>query len=434
MCASSILAGGTTPMATHPMPDIDTLSDGQLPAAVKPELLAPAGNFEKLEIAIHYGADAVYLAGKDFSLRNYSGNFTDEQLSRAVALAHDSNVRVYVACNIYSRNDEHAGISHFLETIGNIGADAVIVSDPGIILLAQKIIPHVDIHLSTQANTTNCNSAIFWQSLGVKRVNLARELSLEEVAYIARHTEIETEIFVHGAMCISYSGRCLLSTFLTRRDSNRGLCSHPCRWRYALMEELRPNQFYPVTEDARGTYVFNSKDLCMIDHLPELIQCGATSFKIEGRMKGIHYLAAVVKTYRDAIDSYMTDPKGYTTNPRWRQDLSQVYHREYSTGFFFGQPDAVAPNYQDVHQGQIHRFIGKILEPMDDHCHLVEIRNKLCRTDQVEILSPGVPVIRSPVKALYLPDGSAIEQVQPNTRAILKLAQRFSVHDIVCRI
>ena len=421
-------------MATHLMPDTDTSSDGRLWAPVKPELLEPAGNYEKLEIAIHYGADAVYLAGKDFSLRNYSGNFTDEQLSRAVTLAHDANVKVYVACNIYSRNDEHAGISNFLETIGNIGADAVIVSDPGIILLARKIIPHVDIHLSTQANTTNRNSAIFWHSLGIKRVNLARELSLEEVAYISMHTDIETEIFVHGAMCISYSGRCLLSTFLTSRDSNRGLCSHPCRWRYALMEELRPNQFYPVAEDARGTYVFNSKDLCMIEHLPELIQCGATSFKIEGRMKGIHYLAAVVKTYRDAIDTYMADPKGYSMNSRWRQDLSQVYHREYSTGFFFGRPDAVAPNYQDVHQGQIHRFIGKILEPLDDHCHLVEIRNKLCRTDQVEILSPGVPVMKSPVLDLSLPDGSAIEQAQPNTRAILKLGQRFAVHDIVCRI
>jgi U32 family peptidase len=434
MCASSILAGGTTSMATHFMPDTDTRSDRRLPAAVKPELLAPAGNFEKLEIAIHYGADAVYLAGKDFSLRNYSGNFTDEQLSRAVELAHDARVKVYVACNIYSRNGEHAGISSFLETIGNIGADAVILSDPGVILLAQKIIPHVDIHLSTQANTTNCNSAIFWQSLGIKRVNLARELSLEEVTYISKHTDIETEIFVHGAMCISYSGRCLLSTFLTGRDSNRGLCSHPCRWRYALMEELRPNQFYPVTEDARGTYVFNSKDLCMIDHLPELIHCGATSLKIEGRMKGIHYLAAVVKTYRDAIDTYMADPKGYSMNPRWRQDLSQVYHREYSTGFFFGRPDAVEPNYQDVHHGQIHRFIGKILELLDDHCHLVEIRNKLCRTDQVEILSPGVPVMRSPVLDVYLPDGRAIEQAQPNTRAILKLAKRFAVHDIVCRI
>jgi U32 family peptidase len=421
-------------MTTHFMPDTDTLAEARLSPPAKPELLAPAGNVEKLEIAIHYGADAVYLAGKDFSLRNYSGNFTDEQLSRAVALAHDANVKVYVACNIYSRNDEHAGISNFLETIGNIGADAVIVSDPGIILLAQKIIPHVDIHLSTQANTTNCNSAIFWQSLGVQRVNLARELSLEEVAYISRHTDIETEIFIHGAMCISYSGRCLLSTFLTGRDSNRGLCSHPCRWRYALMEELRPNQFYPVTEDARGTYLFNARDLCMIDHLPELIQCGATSLKIEGRMKGIHYLAAVVKTYRDAIDTYMADPKGYSMNPRWRQALSQVYHRDYSTGFFFGQPDAIAPNYQDVHQGQIHRFIGKILESMDNHCHLVEIRNKVCRTDQVEILSPGIPVMRSPVLDLSLPDGSAIEQAQPNTRAILRLAHRFAVHDIVCRI
>ncbi len=399
----------------------------------KPELLAPAGNVEKLEIAIHYGADAVYLAGTDFSLRNYSGNFTDEQLARAVSLAHAHHVKVYVACNIYSRNDEQKRIGHFLDTIGHTGADAVIVSDPGIIRLAQQIIPHIPIHLSTQANTTNINSAVFWRSSGIKRVNLARELSLQEVADICHHADIETEIFIHGAMCISYSGRCLLSTFLTHRDSNRGLCSHPCRWRYALMEELRPDEFFPVTEDPRGTYIFNSKDLCMIRHLPELIQTGVTSFKIEGRMKGIHYLATVVKTYRDAIDAYAADPQAYTFNPRWEEELSQVYHREYGTGFYFGEPEEIAPNYQDLHQGQIHRFIGKILKCHDHNCHLVEIRNKLCRTDPVAVLSPGVPVRNTVIQGLYDEHGTAIDRAQPNTRAILELVQRFSIHDIVCK-
>ena len=421
-------------MATFNMPEIDTPPAGSDTAFIKPELLAPAGNFEKLETAIHYGADAVYLAGKDFSLRNYSGNFTDDQLGRAVTLAHARNVKVYVACNIYPRNDEHDGIRNFLETIATTGADAVIVSDPGIVLLAQKTIPHVDIHLSTQANTTSRDSALFWQIQGVKRINLARELSLAEVAHISGNTDIETEIFVHGAMCISYSGRCLLSTFLSDRDSNRGLCSHPCRWRYAVMEELRPNQFYPVTEDPRGTYVFNSRDLCMIEHVPELIQCGAASLKIEGRMKGIHYLAAVVKTYRDAIDTYLADQKSYTMNPRWLHELSRVYHRDYCTGFYFGHPDAVSPNYTDSHQGQIHRFIGKILEVSDGGGHLVEIRNKICRTDQVEILSPGKPVMKSKILALSRPDGTALDQAQPNTRALLKLARRFAVHDIVCKI
>jgi putative protease len=400
----------------------------------KPELLAPAGNFEKLEIAIHYGANAVYLAGKDFSLRNYSGNFTDGELARAVALAHAHHVKVYVACNIYSRNIEHERIGRFLETIAHAGADAVIVSDPGIIRLAKQIIPHVAIHLSTQANTTNLDSAIFWRSAGVKRVNLARELSLKEVTDICRQTDMETEIFVHGAMCISYSGRCLLSTFLTNRDSNRGLCSHPCRWRYALVEELRPGEFYPIMEDPRGTYVFNSKDLCMIRHLPELIQTGVTSFKIEGRMKGIHYLATVVKTYRDAIDTYVADPRNYVLNPRWEQELSQVYHREYCTGFFFEEPEETAPNVRDTHQGQIHRFIGKILACRNLDLHLVEIRNKLCRTDSVAVLAPGVPVRSTDILDLYDENGTPIDQAQPNTRALLKLAHRFSKNDIICKL
>jgi putative protease len=401
---------------------------------VKPELLAPAGNFEKLEIAIHYGADAVYLAGKDFSLRNYSGNFTDEQLEQAVHLAHARNVKVYVACNIYARTHEHDGICRFLELIGRTGADAVIVSDPGIIRLAKQSIPQVPIHLSTQANTTSSSTALFWRSAGVRRVNLARELSLREVTEICRQADMETEIFVHGAMCISYSGRCLLSMFLTHRDSNRGLCSHPCRWRYALVEELRPNEFYPITEDPRGTYVFNSKDLCMIRYLPELIQTGVTSFKIEGRMKGIHYLATVIKTYRDAIDTCFADPQNYTLNPRWEQELSQVYHREYGTGFFFEEPGSITPNVNDIHQGQIHRFIGKILACRNHDLHLVEIRNKLCRADAVAVLAPGVPVRNTDILGLYDEKGTSIDQAQPNTRALLKLAHRFSRNDIICKL
>ncbi len=403
-----------------------------LPPA-KPELLAPAGNFEKLEIAIHYGADAVYLAGKDFSLRNYSGNFTDEQLEQAVSLAHAHNVKVYVASNIYARSHEEDGICRFLDLIGRTRADAVIVSDPGIIRLARQIIPHVPIHLSTQANTTSSSTALFWRSVGVRRVNLARELSLKEVTDICRQADMETEIFVHGAMCISYSGRCLLSTFLTNRDSNRGLCSHPCRWRYALVEELRPDEFYPITEDPRGTYVFNSRDLCMIRHLPELIQTGVTSFKIEGRMKGIHYLATVVKTYRDAIDTWFADPQNYALNPRWEQELSQVYHREYCTGFFFEDPEEIAPNDRGIHQGQIHRFIGKILACRNPDFHLVEIRNKLCRTDSVAVMAPGAPVTNTDILGLYDENGTPIDLAQPNTRALLKLAHRFSRNDILCK-
>ena len=416
------------------MPETDTITEISATAPKKPELLAPAGNLEKLEIAIHYGADAVYLAGREFSLRNYSGNFTDTELEQAVALARSHNVKVYLACNIYSRNSEQARITTFLEKIGKIRPDAVIISDPGIVLQSRKIIPHVDIHLSTQANTTNYNSARFWQKLGIKRVNLARELSLQEIACIAGQVEIETEVFIHGAMCISYSGRCLLSTFLTKRDSNRGLCSHPCRWQYAVVEELRPNEFHPVTEDPRGTYIFNSKDLCMISHIPELIGAGITSFKIEGRMKGIHYLAAVVKTYRDAIDTYMGDPAGYHENPQWQQALARVFHRDYSTGFFFDTPDAGVPNFKNAHQGQIHCFIGKILKSLKDRCHLVDIRNKISRTDRVQVLSPGIPTEASDIIGLWDPEGVPLDHAQPNTRAVIQLKKSFLSDDIVCRI
>ena len=422
MCASSILAGGTT--SKKPM----------LHKIIKPELLAPAGNFEKLEIAIHYGADAIYLAGKDFSLRNFSGNFTDPELMQAVRTAHDANVKIYLACNIYSRNHEQSHIRTFLEKVGRIQPDAIIISDPGIIMLAQEIIPHIDIHLSTQANTTNVNTARFWQKLGVKRVNLARELSLDEIDEIAQNAQIETETFIHGAMCISYSGRCLLSNVLSNRDSNRGLCSHPCRWKYAVVEELRPNEFHPLMEDSRGSYIFNSKDLCMIDHIPALINAQISSLKIEGRMKGINYLASVVKTYRNAIDAYMENPKGYVVKEEWRRELFQVYHRAYSTGFYFGSSEEQSPNYQNSHQGKIHSFIGKVLACMGGNRFLVEIRNKINKNDRIEILTPKEPAMESDILKLSDPDQNLIENAQPNTRAIMEFEHPCQPNDIIRKI
>ena len=401
---------------------------------IKPELLAPAGNFEKLEIAIHYGADAIYLAGKDFSLRNFSGNFTDPELMQAVRTAHDANVKIYLACNIYSRNHEQSQIKTFLEKIGRIQPDAVIISDPGIIMLAQEIIPHIDIHLSTQANTTNFNTTRFWQKLGVKRVNLARELSLDEIDEIAQNAQIETETFIHGAMCISYSGRCLLSNVLSNRDSNRGLCSHPCRWKYAVVEELRPNEFHPLMEDSRGSYIFNSKDLCMIDHIPALINAQISSLKIEGRMKGINYLASVVKTYRNAIDAYMENPKGYVVKEEWRRELFQVYHRAYSTGFYFGSSEEQSPNYQNIHQGKIHSFIGKVLACMGGNRFLVEIRNKINKNDRIEILTPKEPAMESDILKLSDPDQNLIENAQPNTRAIMEFEHPCQPNDIIRKI
>lgn len=428
----------------------------------KPELLAPAGNYEKLETAIHYGADAVYLGGKDFSLRNFSSNFTDKELESAVQYSHKHNVKVYVTCNIFSRNSETKEITKFLEQIGNINSDGVIIADPGVILMSKKIIPNIDIHLSTQANTTNLNAVRFWQELGVKRINLARELSLNEIREIVEYSKshlspyespIEIETFVHGAMCISYSGRCLLSSVLTGRDSNRGLCSHPCRWRYAVVEEQRQGEYHPVMEDRRGAYIFNSKDLCMIDHIPELFDAGIDSFKIEGRMKGISYLASVVKTYREAIDSYseyLTKKnqleqalsiemsnlsnsendcesknivEAYSTdlNERWHKELALIYHRTYCTGFYFDNRDQTVPNYTNIHEGSIHSFIGKIIQYLPDNRIVVEIRNRASVGDTVEILPSEGEALKSKIAAIYDINNKSIPHAQPNSKSILEL-------------
>ena len=401
------------------------------PKKYKPELLAPAGNFEKLQIAIHYGADAVYLAGKNFSLRNFSGNFTDNELFDAITYAHLHHTKVYLACNIYSRTHEQKDIQAFLSQAGQIKPDAIILSDPGIIRLAQEMIPQIDIHLSTQANTTNASSANFWHDLGIKRVNLARELSLEEINAFKNETSIETEIFVHGAMCVSYSGRCLLSSFLSKRDSNRGLCSHPCRWKYSVVEELRPNEYHSLMEDERGSYIFNSKDLCMIEHIPDLINTGVTSFKIEGRMKGINYLASVVKTYRDAIDAYVENPEHYKTEPDWMDELFHVFHRDYCTGFFFENPDEQQPNYKNIHHGKIHSFIGKILAVKTEDQYSIGIRNKLCKNDVIEVVSPGSPPKISRVLDLKDEDNNPIENAHPNTTAVVTLQIQCQPNDIV---
>ncbi len=396
-----------------------------------PELLAPAGNFEKLEIALHYGADAVYLAGQDYSLRNLSDNFSIPELERAVEFAHSKNAKVYVACNIYSRNKEQAGIKKFLSEIGSINPDAVIIADPGIVLTARKIIPHIDIHLSTQANTTNYNTAQFWYEAGVKRVNLARELSLEEIHEISSRSAIETEAFIHGAMCISYSGRCLLSSFFTGRDSNRGLCSHPCRWKYAIVEEQRPGEFHTVMEDHRGTYILSSKDLCMIRHIPELIKTGINSLKIEGRMKGIGYLASVVKTYREAIDAYVSDPENFFIHPQWEQELDRMYHRDYCTGFYLEDHSQTVPDYKNKRIGMIHSFIGKTLECRSDNSIVVDIKNKISTGDTIEILRPRGASLKAVISKIYDKNCMPVPHAQPNTHSILKINMKCNPNDII---
>ena len=398
------------------------------------ELLAPAGDFEKLEIAIHYGADAVYLAGKDFSLRNFSGNFSIEELHRAVEITHARGVKLYLACNVYSRNFEQNAIAEFLKVIGDIRPDAVIVADPGIFLQARKYIPHIAIHLSTQANTTNYKSAQFWQELGVRRINAARELSLEEIAQIGSHSNVEIEAFVHGAMCISYSGRCLLSSFMANRDSNRGLCAHPCRWKYTISEETRPGQHMPIMEDRRGTYILHSQDLCMIEHIPAMISAGITSLKIEGRMKGIHYLATTVNAYRQAIDSYVTDPANYSIKTHWIKELSALNHRGYSTGFYFGVPEQKPSNIEVHKSASKPLFVGKVIESRFSQNISVEVRNKICRGDFIEVLHPGNPPYPDQILDIIDSEQRSLPVAQPGNQVDLALNHDCSPNDLIRKI
>jgi len=399
----------------------------------KIELLAPAGNFEKLEIAIHYGADAVYLGGKDFSLRNFSGNFTTDELNAAVRLAHQHKVRVYVACNIYSRNEEQDAIAEYLEQLGEINPDALIIADPGIFAQARSLIPHIPIHISTQANTTNYNTALFWKNLGAARIVAARELSLKELSDIAQKAAVEIESFVHGAMCISYSGRCLLSAFMANRDSNRGLCCHPCRWNYAVVEETRPGQYFPIAEDQRGTYLFNSKDLCMISHIPEMIEAGISSLKIEGRMKGINYVGATVKTYREAIDAYYENPETYAVKQDWLDELDKINYREYCTGFYFSDSGQTVPNYEEGVYSTKYLFAGKILRKNADDV-VIEVRNKISVGDTIEILRQKGAAVREYIRGIRDESGQVIPIAQSGSRVFISIDSDCSPNDLIRRV
>ncbi|MEE4355765.1 MAG: U32 family peptidase [Desulfococcaceae bacterium] len=396
----------------------------------KTELLAPAGNFEKLEIAIHYGADAVYLAGKDFSLRNFSGNFNPDELRQALVYAHERNVRVYVACNIYPRNEDLQGIAEFLHFLGEIGPDAVIVADPGICMLARRMIPQIPIHISTQANTTSYQTAGFWKEMGASRVNMARELCLSEIREISEKSGMEIEAFVHGAMCISYSGRCLLSSFMAKRDSNRGMCCHPCRFHYTVMEEKRPGQYYPIMEDEKGSYLFNSKDLCMIGHIPEMLSAGIHSLKIEGRMKGINYLASAVKSYREAMDAYLENPEEWKEREEWKTELSKISYRGYCTGFYFGDPEELIPNYAECVYATDYVFVGKVLKTEGGQIYAA-VRNKICTGDLLEILSPGKSLQQARIEEIRDEKGNTVPFSQPNTLARLLINAQCSVNDLL---
>ena len=353
----------------------------------KPELLSPAGDLERMKAAIHYGADAVYLGDPKFSLRNRAGNFGPDGLAEAVRYSHERNVKVYVTVNIFARNSDLPDVREQISLLNEIRPDAVIVSDPGVFTMFREKAPDIDIHVSTQANITNAESALFWQKMGARRLILARELSIEEIRGIAGETDVELEAFVHGAVCLSYSGKCYLSSFMASRGANAGECTNSCRWKYALVEEKRPGQYFPVMEDERGAYVMNSRDLCLIEHLPLLCSAGVTGFKIEGRMKGIHYAAGVTKAYREAID-LIDDPKKFQANlGRWHSELSYFGSRGYTTGLLFaGKEDLY--NFAGDGEYPVAEVVGTIVEIKGSSAKVL-LRSRLALGDNIEFMTPG---------------------------------------------
>ena len=387
----------------------------------KPELLAPAGNMEKLKMALLYGADAVYLGGKAFGLRAFGGNFTNEELQEAVDFAHKLGKKIYVTVNIFPHNSDIAKLPAYLTFLNEIKVDAILVADLGVFTLAKEYAPDVELHISTQANNTNWAAVNAWAELGASRVVLAREMSLEEVKEIREKCSVELEMFVHGAMCISYSGRCLMSNYLTGRDANRGSCAQPCRWNYALVEEKRPGQYVPVLEDERGTYIFNSKDMCLLPYLPDVIASGVDSLKIEGRMKSVHYAASVVKAYREAIDSYFAAPEQFEVKKEWVEELDKVSHRAYTTGFYYGRPTEKDQIYGTSSYTQTSDFVGLVLD-YDEKTGFatVEQRNNMKVGQEIEIFQPHLAGYRQILQEMYNDEGEAI-QVAPHPQQIVKI-------------
>lgn len=387
----------------------------------KPELLAPAGNMEKLKMALLYGADAVYLGGKAFGLRAFGGNFANEELQEAVAFAHGMGKKIYVTVNIFPHNSDIAKMPAYLAFLNDIRVDAILVADLGVFTLARKYAPDVDLHISTQANNTNWAAVNAWAELGASRVVLAREMSLAEIREIREKCSVELEMFVHGAMCISYSGRCLMSNYLTGRDANRGSCAQPCRWNYALVEEKRPGQYFPVLEDERGTYIFNSKDMCLLPYLPDVLASGVESLKIEGRMKSVHYAASVVKAYREAIDSYFANPEAFHVKEEWIEELDKVSHRAYTTGFYYGRPTEKDQIYGTSSYTQTSDFVGLVLDyDAKTGFATVEQRNNMKVGQEIEIFQPHLPGYRQLLQEMYDEEGERI-QVAPHPQQIVKI-------------
>ncbi|MCL2337039.1 MAG: U32 family peptidase [Firmicutes bacterium] len=386
----------------------------------KPEIVAPAGSPEKLEYAVAYGADAVYLGGASFGLRTAAASFDREAMSQAVDFAHRNGVKVYVTVNIFARNRDLEVLPGYLEFLSRLGVDAVIVSDPGVLALVRETAPGLIVHISTQANTTNWRSAQTWGQLGASRIVAARELSLEEIAAISKRSGMELEVFVHGAMCMAYSGRCLLSNYMTGRDANRGDCAQACRWKYHLVEEKRPGEFFPVYEDGQGAYIMSSRDLCLLEYLPDLVEAGVTAFKIEGRVKSIHYAATITGVYRLALDSYLADPAGYKVRPEWLEEIGKVSNRDYTTAFISGDLAAATPTLEAIYRHD-YTFVGAVLGYERDRKLLrVEQRNRFAVGQTLEIIAPGLKQYRLPVQTILDEKGQALETA-PHPRQLVYL-------------
>lgn len=400
----------------------------------KPELLVPASSLEVLKVAVMYGADAVYIGGEMYGLRAKAKNFSMEDMAEGIRFAHEHGKRVFVTANITAHNRDLEGVRKYFRELHKIGPDALIISDPGVFTIAREVCPEIEVHISTQSNNVNYETYLFWQRLGAKRVVSARELSIKEIAEIRANIpdDLEIETFVHGAMCISYSGRCLLSNYFTGRDANLGACTHPCRWKYYIMEENRPGEYLPVEENERGTYIFNSKDLCMIEHIPELVEAGIDSLKIEGRMKTALYVATVARTYRKAIDDYFTDPKLYEKNMDWYQaEISKCTYRQFTTGFYFGKPDENTQIYDNNTYVNEYIYLG-IVEAVKDNLCRIEQRNKFCVGDAIEIMKPDGTNVPVTVEAMYTDDGESVDSA-PHPKQVLwiKLSEAAKKYDLL---
>lgn len=401
----------------------------------KPEILAPASSLEVLKTAVEYGADAVYIGGEMYGLRAKAKNFSPQDMKEGIRYAHERGKKVYVTANITAHNRDLEGVRQYFRELDEMKPDALIISDPGVFQIAREVCPALDIHISTQSNNVNYMTFRFWKEQGASRVVTARELSVEEIADIRRHIpdDLEIETFVHGAMCISYSGRCLLSHYFTGRDANLGACTHPCRWKYYIMEEKRPGEFLPVEENERGTYIFNSKDLCMIEHIPELAEAGIDSFKIEGRMKTALYVAVVSRTYRMALDDYWEDPGRYHERlPYYQEEIAKCTYRQFTTGFFFGPTSHESQIYDHNTYVKGYVYLGMIGETEEDGTGWFEQKNKFCVGDQIEIMKPGGENIQTRVTALYDGEGNEAGSCpHPGQRMRLRAECELEPFDII---